>query len=132
MGGGDLEGSGNDAFDEDAFARAMFAGELDGSEESENDLGTALDGPVAGATQAAKKNGKSVSAGAGKKCRAPEEKQRKKKRKQSGDVLVGYEQYAHLLDQYDEVNKQELPAELPGDATAGRRTKHRKHSKRRR
>ena len=113
MSGGDLKGSGNDAFDEDAFAKALFGsedGEVDGSDGSENEVAAAMftgvNSSVELATEAVKGKGRGA---AGKKSRGLENQQRKKKRKQTGDVLVGYEQYAHLLDQYDEVNKQDLP-----------------------
>lgn len=145
---GDHEGSGNDAFDEDAFAKALFGssgGDPDASDESENELGAGLifaegaDGSdkdegdasvkqkalvdeavvskkgvktsktTGEIKEGAKRKGEKTAAG--KQSGAFEDKQKKKKRRQSGDLMVGYEQYAHLLDQYDEVNKQPLPAE---------------------
>lgn len=113
---GDVEGRGDDAFDEHAFMAAMFGpsgGDLGTSDDSDNDLsarepkavvksiGEGVDSEVEGGAE------DSVKA----KQKRLKEKPEKRKREKSGDVLASYEHYAHLLDQYDEVNKQKLPPE---------------------
>jgi hypothetical protein len=106
------EGGSSDAFDEDAFVNALAA-----DKDPEGDEHDEPQGELLTSKRKTQRRKKEAQVGAGNRCspkvtaktltQSVKQVQKKKKRKQSSDVLASYDQYAHLLDQYDQVNKQE-------------------------
>jgi hypothetical protein len=142
-----VDRSEEDAFDESAFEKAFFGGSSgDDLDDSGDDDAVDADADacaVANVSQTDRKgahkkgrerNGVDPGGGTKQKMKADvahsgsgRDASARKKRKQGDSTLASYSQYAHLLDQYDEVNKQALPQE----ELEGRGKSRKKQSKRR-
>lgn len=131
----EISGSGSDAVDEfDLHQESSPAGDIVGSDEDDFDDDALDENALFGAGSDLGFDDDDVSdldddepshIATGKAQNSAGKPQ--KKRKESGEMLASYEQYAHLLEQYDEVNKQELPDE---ELKGGRGSKQKRKMKR--